>query len=158
MNASTLKLFARSPLLSSLGAFFLWARVFVPDLVGYGLCSVAALALDWSLLILLVKGGMNYLVAAATSFMAGMVLAYVGSAYFVFRGRRARRISTEVLGFFAIGLAGLALNQGLIFVFVHFCKLDVGLAKAPTAASIFMFNFLLRRALLFMSSPRSQSA
>jgi putative flippase GtrA len=88
----------------------------------------------------------------------GRSLSYIGSAYFVFRGRRARRISTEILGFFAIGLVGLALNQILIFVFVHFCKLDVGLAKAPTAASIFMFNFLLRRALLFVSSPRRQSA
>jgi putative flippase GtrA len=163
LNTSTLKLFARSPRLSSLGLFLRTesrkaARVFAADLLGYGLCSAAALALDWSLLILLVREGMYYLVAAATSFMAGMVLAYVGSAYFVFRGRRARRISTEVLGFFAIGLAGLALNQVLIFVFVHFCKLDVGLAKAPTTAFVFMFNFLLRRALLFVSSPHCQSA
>ena len=64
----------------------------------------------------------------------------------------------EVLGFFAIGLVGLALNQVLLFMFVHFCKLDVGFAKAPTAASVFMFNFLLRRALLFVASPRRQSA
>jgi putative flippase GtrA len=163
LNASTLKLIARVPRLASLSTSLraewrMAARVFAADLFGYGICSAAALALDWSLLILLVKNGVNYLVAAALSFMAGMVLSYIGSAYFVFRGRRARRISTEVLGFFAIGLAGLALNQALIFIFVHFCKVDVGLAKAPTAASIFMFNFLLRRALLFMSSPRCQSA
>jgi putative flippase GtrA len=163
MNTSTLKLFARSPRLFALSVFLRAesreaARVFAADLLGYGLCGAAALALDWSLLILLVRDGMNYLAAAATSFMAGMVLAYVGSAYFVFRGRRARRISTEVLGFFAIGLAGLALNQVLIFVFVHFCRLDVGLAKAPTAASVFMFNFLLRRALLFASAPRCHPA
>lgn len=163
MNASTLKLFARAPRLAALGLSLRAearqaARVFAADLFGYGICSAAALALDWSLLILLVKNGVNYLVAAAISFMAGMVLAYVGSAYFVFRGRRARRISTEVLGFFAIGLVGLALNQVLIFVFVHFCRLDVGLAKAPTAACVFTFNFLLRRALLFVSSPRCQSA
>lgn len=151
MNASTLKILARAPWLSTLGAP--WTRVFASDLVGYGLCSAAALALDWSLLILLVKNGMNYLVAAATSFMAGMVLAYVGSAYFVFRGRRAYRMSAEVLGFFAIGLAGLALNQVLIFLFVHFCGLNVGIAKAPTAACVFLFNFFLRRSLLFASSP-----
>lgn len=127
--------------------------LFATDLLGYGLCSAAALALDWSLLILLVKLGVNYLAASAMSFMAGMILAYVGSVLFVFRGRRARRMTTEIAGFLLIGFAGLALNQLLIFFFVHFCGLEVGLAKAPTAGCVFMFNFLLRRALLFASAP-----
>jgi putative flippase GtrA len=130
-------------------------RVFASDLAGYGLCSAAALALDWALLVLLVKAGVHYLAAAAISFLAGMALAYAGSIVFVFRARRARRLSMEVAGFFAIGLAGLALNQVLIFVFVHFCGLEVAIAKAPTAACVFAFNFLVRRALLFASAPRA---
>ncbi len=130
------------------------ARLFASDLFGYGLCSAAALALDWGLLVLLVKLGVNYLAAAGMSFMAGMALAYAGSILFVFRGRRARRLRAEIAGFLAIGLAGLALNQLLIFLFVHCGGLDVVLAKAPTAAFVFMFNFLLRRALLFASAPR----
>ena len=161
MNASAMKFFARAPRLS--GVLLCperrkALRVFASDLFGYGLCSAAALALDWSLLILLVKLGMNYLVVAPISFMAGMVLAYVGSVLFVFRGRRARRMTTEIFGFFLVGLAGLAINQVLIFVFVHVCGFEVGIAKAPTAACVFAFNFLLRRALLFASAPRSQSA
>jgi putative flippase GtrA len=123
--------------------------LFASDLFGYGLCSAVALALDWSLLILLVKAGVYYLVAAALSFTAGMIVAYVGSILFVFRGRRARRVTAEIAGFLAIGLAGLALNQVLIFTFVHGWALNVALAKAPTAACVFLFNFLLRRALLF---------
>jgi putative flippase GtrA len=158
VNASAMKLLARAPRLS--GALLRperrkALRVFASDLFGYGLCSAVALALDWSLLILLVKLGVNYLVAAPMSFMAGMALAYVGSVLFVFRGRRARRMTTEIFGFFLVGLAGLAINQILIFAFVHFCGLDVGLAKAPTAACVFAFNFLLRRALLFASAPRT---
>jgi putative flippase GtrA len=129
------------------------ARLFASDLFGYGLCSALALALDWSLLILLVNAGVHYLVAAAFSFLAGMVVAYAGSILFVFRARRARRVTAEIAGFFAIGLAGLALNQVLLFLFVHFCGLEVALAKAPTAGCVFLFNFLSRRALLFMSAP-----
>lgn len=134
-----------------------WVRAFASDLVRYGLCSAAALALDWSLLVLLVKVGVNYLAASATSFMAGMILAYAGSIFFVFRGRRAWRIRAEIAGFFLIGFAGLALNQLLIFLFVHGCGLHVGIAKAPTACCVFVFNFLLRRALLFAgaSPPRA---
>ncbi|HLH10256.1 MAG TPA: GtrA family protein [Methylovirgula sp.] len=128
-------------------------RLFASDLVLYGLCSAAALAVDWSLLILFVKAGVNYLAAAALSFLAGMVLAYFGSAFLIFRARRGRNFSTEIFGFFAIGFAGLALNQVLIFLFVHFGGLEVALAKAPTAALVFLFNFLLRRALLFAPRP-----
>jgi hypothetical protein len=32
---------------------------------------------------------------------------------------------------------------------VHFGSLHVGIAKAPTAACVFGFNFIARRALLF---------
>ncbi|MGH6818375.1 MAG: GtrA family protein [Methylovirgula sp.] len=128
-------------------------RLFASDFLGYGICSAAALALDWSLLILLVNTGVHYLVAAAFSFVAGMAVAYAGSILFVFRARRARRVRAEIAGFFAIGLAGLALNEVLLFLFVHFCGLEVVLAKAPTAGCVFLFNFLLRRALLFVSTP-----
>jgi putative flippase GtrA len=129
------------------------ARLLAADLIGYGLCSGVALALDWSLLVLLVKEGMYYLVAAALSFLAGIALAYVGSILFVFRGRRGRSPAAEIVGFLAIGLAGLALNQVLIFAFVHGCGLNVAIAKAPTAGCVFLFNFLLRRALLFAAAP-----
>jgi putative flippase GtrA len=134
------------------------AKLFVSDLVGYAVCSAAALALDSTLLILLVKLGMNYLIATAISFTAGMVLAYVGSVIFAFRGRRAGRVSTEIAGFFLIGLAGLACNQLLLFLFVHFCGLEVGIAKAPTAVCVFLSNFLLRRTLLFASAQNGHPA
>jgi putative flippase GtrA len=154
VNTSALKL-------RPLSALGIWGfpsrealRVFAADLVGYGLCSAAALALDWSLLVLLVKANVNYLLASTLSFMAGLVLAYAGTVLIVFRGRRVRRLATEIVGFLAIGVAGLVLNEALIFVFVHVGGLEVAIAKAPTALCVFTFNFLLRRALLFASAPR----
>ncbi|MGB8276637.1 MAG: GtrA family protein [Methylovirgula sp.] len=123
------------------------------DLWRYGLCSALALALDWGLLMELVGAGMNYLPAAATSFFAGMVLAYLGSIVFVYRGRRAYPVLAEAIGFFLIGLAGLIVNVLLLFAFVKLVGLGVGLAKAPTAAGVFLFNFLMRRTLLFASAP-----
>lgn len=123
------------------------------DLWRYGLCSALALALDWGLLMGLVRAGMNYLPAAATSFFAGMVLAYLGSIVFVYRGRRAYPVFAEAIGFFLIGLAGLLVNVFLLFAFVKLIGLGVGLAKAPTAVGVFLFNFLMRRTLLFASAP-----
>ncbi len=124
-------------------------RLLLSDLFLYGLVSAAALALDWGLLILLVKAGLYYQIASALSFTAGMLLAYAGSVVFIFGSRRQRGFAAEAIGFFAIGLLGLACNQALLFVFVHFAGLPVGLAKAPTAVCVFTFNFFARRTLLF---------
>jgi putative flippase GtrA len=126
-------------------------RVLISDLFGYGLVSAVALGLDWGLLIAFVKAGLNYQVASAISFTLGMLLAYAGSVLLIFRGRRQRSIGAEAIGFFAIGFLGLALNQALLFTFVHFAGLGVGLAKAPTAGFVFTFNFFARRTLLFVS-------
>jgi putative flippase GtrA len=128
-------------------------RLLVTDLFGYGLVGGMALALDWGFLILFVKAGINYQIAAAASFTLGMLLAYAGSVRFIFRGRRQRSLGAEALGFFVIGFLGLALNQALLFTFVHFAALPVGLAKAPTAGFVFVFNFFARRTLLFVTTP-----
>jgi putative flippase GtrA len=126
---------------------------FVSDLWRYGICSLLALGLDWGLLMALVHAGFNYLVAATISFTTGMVFAYFGSVVFVYRGRRAYPFLTEAIGFFLIGTAGLIVNVFLLFAFVKLCGLSVGLAKAPTALFVFLFNFLVRRTLLFAGAP-----
>lgn len=126
---------------------------FISDLWRYGLCSLLALGLDWGLLVALVHAGMNYLVAATISFSVGMVFAYFGSIVFVYRGRRAYQVPAEAIGFFLIGLAGLLVNVLLLFAFVKLCGLSVGLAKMPTALAVFLFNFLVRRTLLFAGVP-----
>ncbi len=125
------------------------SRRFFSDLVRYGLCSAAALGLDWGLLVGLVALGVDYLAAAAKSFCAGMALAYFGSIVFVFPDRRGRGMLTEAAGFVAIGFAGLLCNEALLWIFVSGLGLNVALAKAPTAACVFLFNFLLRRSLVF---------
>jgi putative flippase GtrA len=125
------------------------AAQLLADLWRYGLCSVLALAVDWGLMLALIRLGMNYLVAATTSFLVGMGVAYVGSILFVYRDRRSYSAVTEALGFVLIGVAGLIVNALLIFAFVKFVGLSAGVAKAPTAVGVFLFNFAARRALLF---------
>lgn len=123
---------------------------FAVDAVGYGLASAVALAVDYGLLLLLVKSfGMHYLAAAACAFAAGLTVAYTLSTFFVFRGRAKFSAGAEFFGFLVTGLAGLALNQLLLFGFVDGLHVAVEYAKAPTAGLVFCFNFLSRRFLLF---------
>ena len=123
---------------------------FVIDAFGYGAASALALAVDWGSLIVMTSYlGLHYLIAAALAFSFGLAVAYVLSVKLVFRGRSKYSPSGELFGFLVTGLAGLALNQMLIFAFVEGLHLPVAAAKAPTAVLCFAFNFLSRRFFLF---------
>lgn len=125
------------------------SQPFIVDLVRYGLVSVAALACDYGLLLALTAGGLHYLAAAAVSFSVGIGVAYALSVRFVFADRRDTSRVREAVGFFAVGLAGLLLTQLLLFLFVSGLSIDVAIAKIPTTACVFVFNFLARRGLVF---------
>lgn len=123
---------------------------FAVDAVGYGLASALALGVDYGLLVLLAKQfGVHYQVAASLSFSAGLIVAYTLSTAVVFKGRAKYGAGGEFVGFLLTGLAGLALNQTLLFAFVDGLHIPVEYAKAPTAGLVFTFNFLSRRFLLF---------
>ena len=119
------------------------------DLVLYGLASAAALAVDWSVLTLLVGRGVPAAAAAAISFLLGMVVTYAASICFVYADRRQGSKLRELTLFVLIGLVGLALNVLLICAFGALLGLSAPIAKAPTAAIVFVFNFAARRAVLF---------
>ena len=71
----------------------------------YGAVSVAALAVDYALLIFLTEYvGLYYLVSATISFLAGMLLVYATSVGFIFDERRLDNRSLELTSFAAIGV------------------------------------------------------
>ena len=139
-------------------ALDLWRRlpVSLRELGLYGLASAAALAVDWGLLLVLHGAGLNYLVATAIGFSAGIAVTYGLSVSVVFRHRPIADRRREFAGFLGVGLAGLVLTQLLMALWVERLAMAPGLAKIPTAGLVFIFNFSVRRALLFRA-PRAQS-
>lgn len=129
-------------------------RGMLRDAAGYGAASLVALACDCGLLFLLVHMGASYLLAAPVAFGAGMVVAYLLSVRFVFADRRHVSREVEILGFFAVGLAGLVLTQALLVVLVGWLALSIVLAKLITVACVFLFNFFGRRQLVFGALAR----
>lgn len=133
-----------------LGAIWAQGRTLVQETGKYLLASLAALAVDFGLLVFLTHvAGVHYLISAAIGFSAGLVVNYALSVTMVFRQRRLRSRRLEFLGFFAIGLLGLALNEALMKVFVDSFGLGVAVAKVPATGIGFVLNFVSRRALLF---------
>jgi putative flippase GtrA len=132
-------------------ALDLWRRlpVGLRELGLYGLASAAALAVDWGLLVGLTGLGVDYRIATAVGFSAGIAVTYGLSVSVVFRNRAITDRRREFAGFLGVGIAGLALTQGLMALWVERLHVAPGLAKIPTAGLVFIFNFAVRRALLF---------
>jgi len=127
------------------------------ELILYGLVSAVALAVDWGLLVLLTWLGVDYLIAAGLGFCVGIGVAYALSIQWVFAHRPIADRWREFTGFLGVGLAGLLLTQGLMIVCVEAFGMAPASAKGPTACLVFLFNFTVRRALLFRA-PRADIA
>ena len=120
------------------------------ELGGYVGASAIALGLDIGLLALLVSGlGIPYLVAAATSFLAGTLFVYWASVRHVFGYRRLESASNEFAIFLTIGLVGLSVNLVAMYAAVSKVGLHYLLAKLLAAGFTFLANFAMRRWLLF---------
>lgn len=116
----------------------------------YLAASAVAFAADLALLTLLVGvGHWDYRPAAACSFIAGGVVLYVLSVTFVFPFRRVPNRSLELPCFIGLGLIGLVVNLGAMFVAVDALHLPIVSAKMLAAGCTFGINFFLRRLLLF---------
>ncbi|WP_374434971.1 GtrA family protein [Inhella sp.] len=117
------------------------------EFVRYGSASALALAVDVGLLFLLSRLGLALTWAAAAGFMFGLVVVYFLSIRWAFSQRRVRDHRAEFLVFLIIGLAGLLLTEVLLNCLTP--ALSLGLAKAFTTCLVFVFNFSLRKLLLF---------
>ena len=119
----------------------------------YGLCTVAAFALDFGLLTAMVSWfGVHYLVASIISFALGGVFLYLLAIRFVFRYRRVTNQPLELTYFIAIGILSLGVQTAVMVIVVQNLHLHYLIAKIGAAACTFFVNFVLRRLVLF--TPR----
>ena len=112
--------------------------------------SQAAFWLDFGILALLTEVvGLHYLASAAFSFLAGTTLSYVLSIVWVFDTRRFSSVAVEYALFVLVGIVGLGLNEGLLWVFTEPLGLHYLVSKVVAATLIFGWNFAARKLLLF---------
>lgn len=121
-----------------------WSREFLRYAVVGGL----AFMLDWGLLWLSLAQGLHYLLATAIGFVGGLCLNYALCLAWVWRGVGR----PSVLGFLVfslIGLGGLGLTEGQMWLAVNLLHLKPALAKVPVAGLVLLWNFILRRLFVF---------
>jgi putative flippase GtrA len=115
--------------------------------------SALALVMDFGSYVALIRlAGVHYLVAAPIGFALGLAVIYVLSIRWVFRERRIADRRAEFALFALIGLAGMALNQLIIYTGVRLLAASPETAKIVSAGMVFCFNFVSRKLLLFTGS------
>lgn len=116
----------------------------------YLAASALALAIDFGVYAGLIRfAAVHYLVAAPIGFALGLATVYALSVRWVFRQRRLADRRAEFVLFAAIGLAGMALNQVIIYAAVEAMPGSYEIAKVISAGTVFCFNFVCRKLLLF---------
>lgn len=120
------------------------------ELIRYGVASGLALAVDFATLVLLTElAGLHYLLSAAVGFSAGIAVAYLLSIRWVFSARRLNSVAAETTIFVLIGIAGLAINQLVIYSLTEGGLLPYAASKIAAAGIVFTFNFSVRKLALF---------
>jgi len=119
------------------------------EFVRYFAASAGALCVDAGLYRLGLRAGIAYQWAVLIGFCAGAVVAYVASVAWVFEARTLRHATLEFVLFVAIGLGGLLLTEALIWLQVERWGLPPFWSKPGAAGVVFIFNFAVRKTLLF---------
>jgi len=126
-------------------------KILIREALAYAAVSGFALVVDIGILWILVHYfAWPYLLAAAVSFSAGLLVGYVLSVTAVFKFRRLKNQSLELASFTAIGLVGLGINLAAISFGVRYLGAHYLVAKCGAAALTFIWNFAARRQLLFV--------
>jgi putative flippase GtrA len=116
----------------------------------YFAASALALGIDFGVYVGLIRlAAVHYLVAAPIGFALGLATIYLLSIRWVFRARRVADRRAEFALFALVGLAGMALNQAIIYAGVQFLAATPEAAKIVSAGLVFCFNFASRKLLLF---------
>lgn len=115
-----------------------------------------ATVVDWGVSYLLFRFVFNesYAVAAnSISFVAGLIVNYVISTFWIFKNSKVESRLMEFLGFAVIGLVGLFMTMGITKLFeIKFANKTSAyqiLAKIVSTGAAFFWNFFARKIFLF---------
>ena len=115
----------------------------------FGLVGTLCFCIDYGLMVLLTEMGiLSYFVASGVSFTVSVMVNYVLSMRFVFKGKDELSKLQEMAIFLALSLVGLALNQMIMWIAVEFFKMFYALAKILATMIVTTYNFISRKLFL----------
>ena len=119
------------------------------QIMKFGVVGVVAFAIDYGLMVALTElAGIDYLVSATVSFMVSVTFNYLASMRYVFTHREGLSRRREFAVFVALSVAGLLINDGLMWLGTSFAGIDYRLTKLAATAVVMVWNFVTRKKFL----------
>lgn len=118
--------------------------------VRYGLVGGVAFIADFGTLWAVTElARVHYLVGAFIGFCIGLALNYWLSSIWVFRSRKIADKTGAFFVFALIGVVGVAINEGVMWLSTERLGVHYLGSKVAAAAIVLIWNFFVRRALVF---------
>jgi putative flippase GtrA len=120
------------------------------EIIRYLIVGGTAFVFDYGVLLLLNKVfDVNYLIAATVAFIIGIAVNYIGSIFFVFQVRSQQNVHIERGIFLMIGILGLIINDGMLYLLTGKMLIPVEYSKLITQVVVLCWNFAARKIILF---------
>jgi putative flippase GtrA len=120
------------------------------EFVRYFVSSALALVVDVGALFVLTSVlSVPYLYSGAVAFLAGLMVIYLLSIYWVFERRTVRNPAAEFIVFAVIGVVGLGINEAMLYTLTGLAGFYYLVSKIGSVCVVFAWNFLARKYLLF---------
>lgn len=121
-------------------------RGLIEQLLKFGVVGAAATLIDFAVMIALTElAGLDPVISAGISFTVSVVFNYLASMRFVFTRREDLGRAAEAAIFVALSLAGLAINEVLMWLGVTMLRLNYVLVKVAATCVVMLWNFLSRK-------------
>ncbi|MDA0976972.1 MAG: GtrA family protein [Proteobacteria bacterium] len=122
----------------------------------YSVSGLIAFACDFSTLVILTEWlQVHYLLSNIAGYSVGLVVSYTINVNWVFKHRRYDETPhREFLYFTIIVIVGLAISEAVIFAITEFTPLHYTVSKVISVGCVFLFNYLVKKRLLFTPHDR----
>lgn len=124
--------------------------------VRYAFVGGIATLVDWGVFYVLDRLHVYYLIAAAAGFIGGLIVNFILSKLLVFKASIAKTgLGGELLGYTLIGLAGLGITMGLMYIFKDLMGISAMLSKIISTFIVLLWNYFARKLLLYRKTEES---
>ena len=123
--------------------------------IRYGAAAFGGFAADYGTLLLLKElAGLHYLIAVPLAFLVGLAVNYLIGIWIVFqRGKLSLR--KELILFAVISLLALAVTEGSMYALTDLLRLDYRISRIVSGAITYLFNFFMRRTVLYRAPSKN---
>lgn len=124
-------------------------RNIIEKLAKFGIVGVIATLIDFVILYLLKSLlGINVYISVSVAFAVSLLFNYLASMKYVFVAREGLTVSRQVFIFLSTAVAGLLLNELIMWICITFSGLYYMLGKVLATVVVMVFNYITRSVLL----------